>query len=111
MQAEDKYTLTKVKLKEPSFTKLHVVVNAVGFLFSIVIVILVGIDTIANNWAVNDYIGNGHRFITPVASVNTAADLPSQYSFDVKRGINDMSRIGIWMLNYTIQVLSNPATD
>ncbi|OQR99700.1 hypothetical protein THRCLA_06414 [Thraustotheca clavata] len=109
MQTQDKYT--KVKLKEPGFIKLRYIGNSLGFVFSMMIVVLVGIDTIANNWAINDFMGDGHRFITPVASVSTAADLSSQYSFDVNRAMDDLSRIGIWMLNYTVQAMTNPNSN
>ncbi|EQC24683.1 hypothetical protein SDRG_17424, partial [Saprolegnia diclina VS20] len=69
---------------------------------------LVCIDSVANNWAINDYIGNGYQFLTPIADTSSANDLLSQYSFASGASLNDLSKVAKRMNNYTITNLVQP---
>ncbi|OQS02793.1 hypothetical protein THRCLA_04874, partial [Thraustotheca clavata] len=89
--------LARVKEKKPFMTTFNKIYDG--------IVMLIGIGIIILNWAVNDYIGKANCFKTPIATSNNAADLEAQYTFPKGQSISDMSKIGIWMLNYTIDSL------
>ncbi|OQS00025.1 hypothetical protein THRCLA_06294 [Thraustotheca clavata] len=68
----------------------------------IIVVFLVIYDSLANNWAINDFLGNGYQFITPVADASNVNDLMDQYSFAHGYGISDLAKITKKMTNYTI---------
>ncbi|OQS02790.1 hypothetical protein THRCLA_21324 [Thraustotheca clavata] len=73
----------------------------------IAIIIMVMIDSIINNWSINDYIGKALFFKTPIASSSKAIDLETKYSFPQGQSISDMSEIGMYMLNQTIDIIIN----
>ncbi|KDO25129.1 hypothetical protein SPRG_09277 [Saprolegnia parasitica CBS 223.65] len=77
----------------------------------LIVVVLVAFDAIANNWAFNDFIGNGYQYMTPVADVAHASQLEGAYAFPPGAGISDLSRISKWMVNYTISNLVLPGND
>ncbi|OQS08032.1 hypothetical protein THRCLA_03493 [Thraustotheca clavata] len=74
------------------------IVSIIGF----IVTVLIGIDTVANNWVVNNYLGNGMCFVTPVATVQ---NLQTEYSFAQNHGVKELSKVGKWMLNSTISSL------
>ncbi|EQC26820.1 hypothetical protein SDRG_15331 [Saprolegnia diclina VS20] len=112
--ASSRYTLGGVLVKErgmPRYAHLarlgrQAVVVGVGF----IVICLVAFDSIANNWAVNQFVGNGFRFLSPIATVSSSAQLSSQYSFAKGLGLTDLSNIGGWMMNFTVAafVSKNP---
>ncbi|EQC25295.1 hypothetical protein SDRG_16848, partial [Saprolegnia diclina VS20] len=55
-------------------------------------VIVIAVDAIVNSWTLNDYLGNGHFFLTPVAAARSADNT----------GYEDLSEIGQWMTNLTV---------
>ncbi|OQR84468.1 hypothetical protein ACHHYP_13345 [Achlya hypogyna] len=59
-------------------------------------------DAVLNTWAVNDFLGAGCFFLTPIASASTLGDLMAQYRFARRVGIGDLSKVAMWMANYTI---------
>ncbi|EQC32754.1 hypothetical protein SDRG_09726 [Saprolegnia diclina VS20] len=80
-------------------------------LVGLAIILLVATDTIVNNWAVNDYLGNAYRFITPVTDMTSVTDLDGTYTFMRGAAPADISRIGNWMLNYTMSALATKSSD
>ncbi|OQR92153.1 hypothetical protein ACHHYP_04020 [Achlya hypogyna] len=83
------------------------IVSTIGAL----VILLAAVDTVINNWAVNDYLGNGYRFITPFAAVSSASDLPGHVSFLTGQGIDELSHIGGYMLNDSITDLVEKSND
>ncbi|RHY07209.1 hypothetical protein DYB25_009080 [Aphanomyces astaci] len=79
---------------------------AVGTAIGCVVLMLVGFDSVVNNWVINDFCGNGLQFRTPVALATSANDLPTSYSFAKGWNISQLSNIGHWMTDYAIQKLS-----
>ncbi|OQS01521.1 hypothetical protein ACHHYP_00674 [Achlya hypogyna] len=86
------------KLRDKFNHGLVLVAYAVGLL----VVLLVAIDAISNNWALIDFIGDGNDFITPVANVANASDLVNHYTFRPERSLATVSSVGLWMLNYAV---------
>ncbi|OQR87088.1 hypothetical protein ACHHYP_09561 [Achlya hypogyna] len=66
------------------------------------VVIVIALDAIINSWTLNDYLGNGHFFVTPVATVRSLDDLSAKYTFAEGGSYRDLSEIGQWMANLTI---------
>ncbi|KAF0709625.1 Aste57867_5850 [Aphanomyces stellatus] len=67
--------------------------------------IVVVVDVISNNWELNDLIGNGQTFFTPVLSVSSKDDLDSQFSFPSAASPASMSNMAQFMLNYTMAAI------
>ncbi|KDO20375.1 hypothetical protein SPRG_13757 [Saprolegnia parasitica CBS 223.65] len=86
-------------------------VRAVVAVLGAAVLVLVLVDTIANNWALNDSIGNGHCFRTPIATVMDFTGISAAYAFVHKRGLADISQIGGWMLNLTLAELDSLDTN
>ncbi|EQC24833.1 hypothetical protein SDRG_17278, partial [Saprolegnia diclina VS20] len=80
-------------------------------LLGLVVILLVAIDSVTNNWAINDYIGDAYAFLTPLATVSHASDLTAQYSFPVASGLDDVSKIGFWMINHTVHAMVTKSPD
>ncbi|OQS00539.1 hypothetical protein ACHHYP_03392 [Achlya hypogyna] len=76
-------------------------VPAVGICVFISIIV----DAVVNNWALNDLMGNGYFFATPVAAVQYAAQLSKLYVFPAGRGPRDLSNVGQLLANSTIKAL------
>ncbi|KDO20376.1 hypothetical protein SPRG_13758 [Saprolegnia parasitica CBS 223.65] len=75
------------------------------------ILMLVAVDTFANNWALNDYIGNGNCFKTPIATVLDFSGVSAAYTFRHDLALDDVSQIGGWMLNYTVAEFTSVNSD
>ncbi|OQS03628.1 hypothetical protein THRCLA_04040 [Thraustotheca clavata] len=93
---------TRVKRKRSWLVKCE---SWYHFLVSFVgggVVILIIADAIANNWAINDYLGDGYFFVTPIAAVENAMQLMNQYVYAKNLGISNLSNIGQWIANYTV---------
>ncbi|EQC32751.1 hypothetical protein SDRG_09723 [Saprolegnia diclina VS20] len=92
-----------VKLKTTSLREWgDLTVQAIVILLGIGILFLVSVDATVNNWAVNDFIGNGHMFVAPLGRVDNARQLEHEYSFALNHSISDLSRVANWMLNFTV---------
>ncbi|KDO19231.1 hypothetical protein SPRG_15257 [Saprolegnia parasitica CBS 223.65] len=77
---------------------LVVLANVIG----LVVILLVAVDAISNNWAVINFVGNGNEFITPVANIDAAPDLVNSYTFLPGRDLQSLSSVGMWMANDTV---------
>ncbi|OQR93972.1 hypothetical protein ACHHYP_01987 [Achlya hypogyna] len=71
-------------------------------LTALFVVLLITSDALVNNWALSNYLGSGHFFMTPIADAQSIADLEAQYSHQHGLAISDLSNVGKWMANYTI---------
>ncbi|EQC32759.1 hypothetical protein SDRG_09731 [Saprolegnia diclina VS20] len=91
--------------------RLDAFLRRVDFVIGLVVVVLVAIDSVANNWEINAFVGDAYAFTTPVATVSHASDLAAQYSFPVARGLDDVSKIGFWMVNYTVHAMVTKSPD
>ncbi|KDO20120.1 hypothetical protein SPRG_14600 [Saprolegnia parasitica CBS 223.65] len=80
-------------------------------LVGLAIIGLVATDSILNNWAVNDYLGNAYRFLTPITGMRSVTDLDATYTFMRGASTTDISRIGNWMVNYTMAALATKSND
>ncbi|EQC28269.1 hypothetical protein SDRG_13950 [Saprolegnia diclina VS20] len=87
------------------------VIAFASYLTGIAVLCLVGLDTISNNWAINNFVGNGYQFLTPLATASGTADLLRQYSFAKGASLTDMSKVAQWMFNYTMTQLVTPDND
>ena len=87
------------------------IVAFASYLTGIAVLCLVGLDTVANNWAINNFVGNGYQFLTPLATASSTADLLRQYSFARGASLTDMSKVGQWVFNYTVMQLVTPDND
>ncbi|OQR84100.1 hypothetical protein ACHHYP_13887 [Achlya hypogyna] len=83
------------------------VVRGVGLL----VICLVGFDSIVNNWGINQFLGNGYRFLTPIATATNTAELESRYAFANGLGLRDLSNIGLWMVNYTVSQFTSKSAN
>ncbi|KDO20368.1 hypothetical protein SPRG_13750 [Saprolegnia parasitica CBS 223.65] len=99
-----------VRVKPPS-ARLATLMRQLDVLLGLVVILLVAIDSVTNNWALNDYIGDAYAFLTPIAAVSHAADLEAQYSFPSTSGLDDLSKIGFWMVNYTVHAMVTKSSD
>ncbi|OQS01897.1 hypothetical protein THRCLA_05668 [Thraustotheca clavata] len=95
---------TRVKGKRQLLATFNKLYEATITFIGVVIIILVLIDSVVNNWAINDYIGKAHFLKTLIATSTSAGDLESKYAFPSGRSISDMSEIGIWMLYHSIML-------
>ena len=86
-------------------------VQIVVAILGAIVLVLVIIDTLANNWALNDAIGNGQCFRTPIATVMDFTGISTAYSFARERALADISQIGGWMLNLTLAELDSLDTN
>ncbi|KAH9124552.1 hypothetical protein AeMF1_004707 [Aphanomyces euteiches] len=77
----------------------------IGTAIGLVMVVLILLDSVFNNWAILDFCGNSAHFRTPVANIQTSKDLPTIYSFPRGYGIGNLSKIGFWMNNFSINSL------
>ncbi|KDO20117.1 hypothetical protein SPRG_14597 [Saprolegnia parasitica CBS 223.65] len=91
--------------------RLDAFLRRLDVLIGFVIVLLVAIDSVANNWEINSFVGDGYAFLTPIATVSHAADLEAQYSFPRTSGLDDLSKIGFWMVNYTVHAMVTKSSD
>ncbi|EQC32756.1 hypothetical protein SDRG_09728 [Saprolegnia diclina VS20] len=91
--------------------RLQQLYRAVVVIIGACVLVLVAFDTIANNWSLNDYIGNGNCFKTPIATVLDISGVSASYRFRLDLALEDVSQIGGWMLNYTLSELIGANTD
>ncbi|EQC29630.1 hypothetical protein SDRG_12634 [Saprolegnia diclina VS20] len=69
---------------------------------SLLVVALVAGDAVVNNWTMLNYLGGGFFFITPIAATNGIDQLSAQYSFPRNLGMQNLSKVGRWMANYSV---------
>ncbi|KDO29173.1 hypothetical protein SPRG_05415 [Saprolegnia parasitica CBS 223.65] len=101
MASTNKYAVT-VLTKPTLWTYAH---RAHAFLVaaaSLFVVLLVAGDAIVNNWALVNFMGGGYFFVTPIAAATSLDSLGAQYSFAANMGLQDLSKSGRWMSNYTV---------
>ncbi|KDO29628.1 hypothetical protein SPRG_05581 [Saprolegnia parasitica CBS 223.65] len=91
--------------------KINRVLVVIAYVIGVLVVVLVAIDAICNNWAIIDFVGDGNEFITPVANTEGAADLVETYAFRHGGDLASLSSIGLWMTNYTIANLGALNSD
>ncbi|OQS07798.1 hypothetical protein THRCLA_00207 [Thraustotheca clavata] len=68
----------------------------------ICVICLVAVDATANNWAINDFVGNAYEFITPIVEIDTIDKLTSHFTFATGLSVSDLSNIGRWMTDYCL---------
>ncbi|OQR85241.1 hypothetical protein ACHHYP_12045 [Achlya hypogyna] len=109
------YAVVKEKsstsFKDVVVARLQWLLEWISFLVGFAVVVLVAYDSVANNWAFNDFIGNGYQFMTPIADLQSASDLEDSYAFAVGSSVTDLSRVAKWMVNYTVSNLVKPGND
>ena len=59
-------------------------------------------DVFVNNWAINNFLGNGYFFVTPIAAALSANQLMTHYTFQSGNNIANLSNSGQYMANYTV---------
>ncbi|EQC38804.1 hypothetical protein SDRG_03763 [Saprolegnia diclina VS20] len=74
-------------------------------LLGVLVFISMAVDLVVNNWAINDMLGNGYFFASPVASVRYAKDLASIYAYPKGRTPADLSNVGQLLVNTTVRGL------
>ncbi|KAF0690033.1 Aste57867_18542 [Aphanomyces stellatus] len=74
---------------------------------SAAVVVFVAIDVVINNWALNDFVGDGLQFRTPVAPLMSAADLATYYRFGAGVNLTSLSFVGYWMVDTIVHALAN----
>ncbi|KDO20351.1 hypothetical protein SPRG_13496 [Saprolegnia parasitica CBS 223.65] len=72
--------------------------NIAGFL----VILLILMDALVNNWTLSNYLGGGYFFLTPLGSVQNARQLETKYSYMRGLSIKNLSNMGQWMSNFTI---------
>ncbi|EQC29629.1 hypothetical protein SDRG_12633 [Saprolegnia diclina VS20] len=72
--------------------------NIAGFL----VILLILMDALVNNWTLGNYLGGGYFFLTPLGSVQNARQLETKYSYMRGFSIKNLSNMGQWMSNFTI---------
>ncbi|CAK4397460.1 unnamed protein product, partial [Aphanomyces euteiches] len=87
------------------------VTPVIGTCIGLIMLALILVDSISNNWAILDFCGNAAHFRTPVAKIQTSSDLASMYAFPNGYGIANLSSIGYWMNDYGIQNLATNSKD
>ncbi|EQC38836.1 hypothetical protein SDRG_03794 [Saprolegnia diclina VS20] len=85
--------------------KINRVLVVAAYIIGVLVVVLVAIDAICNNWAIIDFVGDGNEFITPVANTKGAGDLAETYAFRKGGDLASLSSIGLWMTNYSVSNL------
>ncbi|KAG9411041.1 hypothetical protein AC1031_016693 [Aphanomyces cochlioides] len=116
--------LVKVRGKNPLLAKIftlqrvkHIsriyrrVTPWIGTTFGLVTLTLILLDSISNNWAILDFVGNAAHFRTAVANVQTSKDLASIYNFPNEFGIANLSKVGFWMNDYSVQSMASNSPD
>ncbi|EQC33590.1 hypothetical protein SDRG_08697 [Saprolegnia diclina VS20] len=97
------YTVAVLTKSKPTYwTYAH---RAHGFLVAgagVFVVLLVAGDAIVNNWALLNFMGSGYFFVTPIAAATSLDSLGAQYSFAAEMGLQDLSKSGRWMSNFTV---------
>ncbi|OQR94156.1 hypothetical protein ACHHYP_01665 [Achlya hypogyna] len=96
------------RLRAKLSARARAFLQAAAYVFGLCVVALVALDSIANNWAINDFVGNGYQFLTPVADVSHANELLSQYAFANGASLTDLSLVAKRMINYTVSNLVEP---
>ncbi|OQR95801.1 hypothetical protein THRCLA_07559 [Thraustotheca clavata] len=86
-------------------SKFNKILVLCAYIIGAAVVVLVAIDSVMNNWAFTDFIGNGYDFVTPVANVANAADLGNHYIFQQNYDVQSLSEMGAWMINYSVSSL------
>ncbi|KDO21123.1 hypothetical protein SPRG_12904 [Saprolegnia parasitica CBS 223.65] len=76
----------------------QVIVTVAGFC----VILLIAGDATANNWAIGNFLGGGYFFLTPIASVQSLAQLRAKYSFATNLGVDNLSNLGQWMSNFSV---------
>ncbi|KAF0690037.1 Aste57867_18546 [Aphanomyces stellatus] len=89
----------------------HVTTVWLGSLLGTAVLFLVCVDAVANNWALNDFIGNALQFRTPVAPMQSLADLPAYYSFATGFAPSNLSLVGYWMIDTAVQEIASDSSD
>ncbi|OQR95165.1 hypothetical protein THRCLA_07999 [Thraustotheca clavata] len=82
------------------------IIRYIDILIGMCIILLVAVDSVVNNWVINDFVGDGYAFLTPIATVQNADQLQQEYQFASHSGLIDLSNIGYWMINTTVSALS-----
>ncbi|OQS07881.1 EF-hand domain-containing protein [Thraustotheca clavata] len=107
------YTIVKEKsnnsIRQMATFYFNFCLQWISWIIGLGVVALVAFDSIVNNWAFNDFIGNGYQFITPVADIQNAGQLIGPYSFALDASLVDLSRISKFMINYTVSNIVAPA--
>ncbi|EQC29620.1 hypothetical protein SDRG_12625 [Saprolegnia diclina VS20] len=91
----------RVRLIRASDTLHRYAVRLIGTF----VVFLLTADAVVNNWSLNNYLGGGYFFLTPVGGIGAAYELDTEYSFGHGRAIANLSDIGYWMTNVTVNHL------
>ncbi|KDO18354.1 hypothetical protein SPRG_16273 [Saprolegnia parasitica CBS 223.65] len=74
-------------------------------LFGSLVVLLLTVDAVVNNWSLNNFLGGGFFFLTPVGGIGAAYELDTEYSFGHGRAIANLSDVGYWMTNVSVSHL------
>ncbi|OQS03187.1 hypothetical protein THRCLA_04509, partial [Thraustotheca clavata] len=82
------------------------IIRYIDILIGMCIILLVAVDSVVNNWVINDFVGDGYAFLTPIATVQNAAQLETKYQFASHSGLVDLPKIGYWLINTTVSALS-----
>ncbi|EQC32755.1 hypothetical protein SDRG_09727 [Saprolegnia diclina VS20] len=104
-------TVSGILVPSASSSRTQQIVQIVVTVLGTIVLVLVIIDTLANNWALNDAISNAQFFRTPIATVTDFSGLSAAYAFARERALADISQIGGWMLNLTLSELVSLETN
>ncbi|RQM19733.1 hypothetical protein B5M09_011265 [Aphanomyces astaci] len=96
------FRLVPPSVKRKTFQTYTLIVPWISHIIGFLVLVLVFVDAIANNWAVNDYCGNALQFRTPFAHIETASELPNDFIFGQGRGFSNMSFVGRWMMSLAV---------
>ena len=99
---EGSSVLIKLKKDHPQLFYLARAFRLCVQALDLLAVIVIAVDAIVNSWTLNDYLGNGHFFLTPVAAARSADNTGSRYAFPINGSYEDLSEIGQWMTNLTV---------
>ncbi|RLO12729.1 hypothetical protein DYB28_015511, partial [Aphanomyces astaci] len=75
------FRLVPPSVKRKTFQTYTLIAPWIGHIIGSLVLVLVFVDAIANNWAVNDYCGNALQFRTPFAHIHIASELPNDFIF------------------------------
>ncbi|RHX99361.1 hypothetical protein DYB36_002514 [Aphanomyces astaci] len=75
------FRLVPPSVKRKTFQSYTLIVPWIGHIIGFLVLVLVFVDAIANNWAVNDYCGNALQFRTPFAHIQIFSELPNDFIF------------------------------
>ncbi|RHY25753.1 hypothetical protein DYB32_008123 [Aphanomyces invadans] len=104
-------TLLSPSVQQKTSLVFNLVTPVIGRIIGGIVLFLVFVDAIANNWAIVDFCGNALHFRTPVANVKTAAELSTEYIFGQGRGFGNLSNVGQWMIGMSIEELATVSAD